>query len=586
MKNNIIKHFAGLIAFLMLAVQFIIPAHAIEATNISAVSGSVEAISSAITSVEEVVDETVEDIVDQIDDMDEGEVVETIEDLEEDIAAEIADIEEEIVNSPELTEELKEKIGNLNDLRMRIRAEAIKRHQGLLNRISDIKELPRVYGIRWGQLTGNRRPCLDVSRTDLVSAFKEGTLAEVCEIAVVKYSGKISVDKGELKVHREILFENNDSVTDSSGSAIAFDSVIAGHWDGLIVEYIPEVNEDGSNEPINVTISIGDLNETYKGAEVLGVKKIGNEHMIEIRHLGRILPGLDDASMDALIDQTVNIQGKLNTLRGKLDRLRLMNKGGTGVDELEAIADEIGDYSFDETSSGEIQDEITALTTSLDSASPTEVIAKAKRLKQKLVTVRDFAKARKYARKMIPFKDTDDSDWYTEHVSAVKAKGIISGYKDADGNELGEYRPGNLITIAEILKIGLETAGKGADDGTPSLAAAINHWAEGYVKKAEELGLDIVLGDVDINRPATRAEVVRMMLEALGIKPEAVSSVDFSDVPVTHKHAAFIQYAKDLGIVSGDAGKTTFRPDAPVNRAEAAKIANLILSIIIGGWDS
>ncbi len=74
-----------------------------------------------------------------------------------------------------------------------------------------------------------------------------------------------------------------------------------------------------------------------------------------------------------------------------------------------------------------------------------------------------------------------------------------------------------------------------------------------------------------------------MMLEALGVEPDAITKTSFSDLARAHKHAAYIEYAKELGIVSGDAGKTTFRPDAPVNRAEAAKIANQIIELLLGG---
>lgn len=536
--------------------------------------------------IEDVMDETVLEIVNSFENMDTEEIASTIEEMEEDIEDAISEMEEQINSGSTDSDTLKEKIENLESLRIRIRAEAIKNHQGLLNQIRMVKELPRVYEVRWGNLAQQRRACFGVNANTLDTAISEGNLPGKCQSEKVEYDGKISVDKGELKVHKEILFESNDSVTDSSGTTIAFDSVIAGHWDGLIVVYKPGENADTTNEPVKVSISIGDLNQTYKGAEALGRKTIGNDHFIEIRLLGRILPGLSDEDMDDLIEETVNIQDKLNTLRQKLDRLRLMNRGGDEVDELEDLADEIGDYSFDDESSDEIQSAINGVISDLDSATPLEIAAKVKRLRERLVTVRDFAKARKYARNLIPFKDTDDTEWYTEYVAAVKEKGIIGGYKDAAGNPLGEYRPANMITIAEILKIGLEASGKGEADGTPNLVGALNHWARGYVKKAEELGLDLVSGNVDLNRPATRAEVIRMMLEALGIKPPAVTSVDFSDVPVTHVHAAFIQYAKELGIVSGDAGKTTFRPDAPINRAEAAKIADLILGVILPGNDT
>jgi hypothetical protein len=115
------------------------------------------------------------------------------------------------------------------------------------------------------------------------------------------------------------------------------------------------------------------------------------------------------------------------------------------------------------------------------------------------------------------------------------------------------------------------------------LAAALNHWAKAYVARAEELGLDIVgEGDADLNRPATRGEVIRMMLEAAGIEPDPIGGTSFSDVPPGHKHAAFIELGNELGIVSGDDNATTFRPNDPINRAEVSKIANQIIEILLG----
>jgi len=128
----------------------------------------------------------------------------------------------------------------------------------------------------------------------------------------------------------------------------------------------------------------------------------------------------------------------------------------------------------------------------------------------------------------------------------------------------------------------LETSNRGHSDGSPNLASALNHWAKGYVKRAEELGLNLVDAEgVDLNRPATRAEVIRMMLEAVGIDPEEITTTSFSDLAPGHLHSAFIEWAVEEGIISGDDNATTVRPDAPINRAEVAKIAKKILEYLL-----
>ncbi len=628
MKSKIIKRFAGVLAFLMLATQISLPVYAVtddtadnssayletegvegestdashgESTDAShgedvALSSQVdeanvvEVLSSDVEEVNEasgnrLVDQAVEEVVQNLEGESADEITDALEDLQEDIKQKINDLLEEIEKNPELKERLTQKIRHLKDLLARLRAKLIHRHQNLVQSMVKTKNVPAVYEIRWGDLTGQRQPCRLLPLSELKEALDAGEMPAECEPSKVDYNGEISIDLGDFEVKKEVLFEENDEVVTASGKTIEFNSVIAGHWDGLVVEYNPPTTAD-TNETPKVTVSIGDLDETYVGNEVLGRKRIGNNHFIEFRHLGRILPGMAKAAENHLIQTKLKIQEKVDDLRSKLDRIRLMKNAGAGADELEEAVDEAGEYNFDDTTATEVENEIQAVVSELDDdTSPAEIKAKAERLRNRLEAAKNKAKLRKFRQNLIPFKDTDDNQWYTDYVSAVKNRGIISGYKDAAGNELGEFRPANNITVAEILKIALETADKGKASGTPGLRAALNHWAKGYAKKAEELGLDLVESDVDLNRPATRAEVVRLMLEAFGIEPDTVTSTDFSDVPRTHKHAKFIEYAKSLGIVSGDDNATTFRPDASINRAEAAKIADLINEIIMGGSD-
>ncbi len=537
-----------------------------------------------------------DDVLKDLEGKSDDELAASLKGIEDDIANEIQNLEKEAEKNPALRLKIQKRIMHLKALRTKLRVKLLKKHVNLVKKIKKATEARKIYEIRWGNLTGKRERCKGLTLNDLRTALSnrrnadgaetedgDREIPEKCQDQEnrVEYSGKISVDKGTLKVHKKVLFEKNDSVTTESGSSIAFDSVIAGHWDGLIVEYMPE---EGQEEKVNVTVSIGDLDKTYVGAEVLGRKRIGNNHMIEIKNLGQALNSLAKNAKDKLVEYKVKIQDKANKLRDKIDRFRLLNKGGEGADELEEAVDEAGEYNFDDETSAEVQTAIDSAVSALgDGASKEEIKKRAEQLREHLKNLKEKAKSLKFTKKLIPFKDTDDDQWYTGYVSTVKNKGIISGYKDANGNDLGEFRPGNNITVAEILKIGLETAGKGKKkDGKPTLQAAANHWAKEYVAEGEDLGLDLVKSDTDLNRPATRAEVVRMMLEALGVNPDDITKTSFSDLSKLHKDAKFIEYAKELGIISGDAGKNTFRPDDPINRAEAAKISNQILETLVG----
>ena len=79
----------------------------------------------------------------------------------------------------------------------------------------------------------------------------------------------------------------------------------------------------------------------------------------------------------------------------------------------------------------------------------------------------------------------------------------------------------------------------------------------------------------DLNRPATRGEVIRMILEASGVKPDTATLEkveQFADISRSHPDFEYIMEARRLGIIDGDKGLNTFRPDENINRAESTKI--------------
>ena len=61
-----------------------------------------------------------------------------------------------------------------------------------------------------------------------------------------------------------------------------------------------------------------------------------------------------------------------------------------------------------------------------------------------------------------------------------------------------------------------------------------------------------------------------------GISAMAVS---FSDVPANNEYSEAIDVLSDFGIILGDAGSSTFRPDAEISRAEFSVIVTRILAV-------
>jgi hypothetical protein len=177
------------------------------------------------------------------------------------------------------------------------------------------------------------------------------------------------------------------------------------------------------------------------------------------------------------------------------------------------------------------------------------------------------------------FRDIHSEDWFTPYISSLADWGVISGYRDSQGRLTGEFRPGNAVTVAEVLKMALEAAN--VDEVTcgdsPQHPQALSHWAKFYVACAESLGMRLFLPEVaaNLDREAKRAEVVVIVHDAFREDVLPLFS-SFTDT-VGHPFEADIAFAAFNGIVSGDTDERgvpmgTFRPNDSVNRAESAKM--------------
>ncbi len=172
--------------------------------------------------------------------------------------------------------------------------------------------------------------------------------------------------------------------------------------------------------------------------------------------------------------------------------------------------------------------------------------------------------------------DVPVTSWFAVYVSSVARRGIMSGYKNVDGTPSDKFGPENPVTLAEVAKIMHRLAGI---EEVHSAAGALNTsavgWASNFIASAE--GRDWVVyvdTSVEVNRPATRAEVLQTMLQALDIPLKWPTGKLFSDVSRRTLYAAAVETAAGDGIVSGKTGTggTVFEPSASINRAELAKI--------------
>ncbi len=177
------------------------------------------------------------------------------------------------------------------------------------------------------------------------------------------------------------------------------------------------------------------------------------------------------------------------------------------------------------------------------------------------------------------FRDVQGDDWFNPFVASLAEWGIVSGFKDSNGRPTGEYRPGNNVTIAEVLKMAMEAAQVDTElcTNTPLHPQSVGHWAQAYIACAESFGVRLLdpRQPSELNRPARRAEVLTIIHDTFQDEVLPLYS-SFSDTQ-GHRFEADIAYANLYGIVSGDTSSSgtetgTFRPDDSINRAEVAKI--------------
>lgn len=180
--------------------------------------------------------------------------------------------------------------------------------------------------------------------------------------------------------------------------------------------------------------------------------------------------------------------------------------------------------------------------------------------------------------------DVPQDAWFASAVFQTGKLGILSGYTDENGNLTGEFGPSDNVTLAQLAKIAHRTAGLNESEvrSAPDNPYAQGTWFADFWASAEQRGwVAFRETDTDPGRPATRAEVISTLLQAMDI-PVVWSKGDiFADVSWrTTPYASVIETAAIDTVVGGyvnDEGQQVFGPDEFINRAETAQ---MILSAV------
>ncbi|MDD3067047.1 MAG: S-layer homology domain-containing protein [Candidatus Gracilibacteria bacterium] len=175
--------------------------------------------------------------------------------------------------------------------------------------------------------------------------------------------------------------------------------------------------------------------------------------------------------------------------------------------------------------------------------------------------------------------DIEKGSWYANFVYELMSWGVLSGYPD------GTYRPSSLVNRAEVAKIAvalfnLSLPSKITSDPFPDVPK--DAWFAPFVVAAKLTGA--IDGYPDGNfRPGgyvNRAEAMKMLATASGVKLTATSTPIFPDVSGREWYSLYVNFAGKSGVVNGYTdGK--FRPGNNINRAEIAKMAAQARKILV-----
>lgn len=175
------------------------------------------------------------------------------------------------------------------------------------------------------------------------------------------------------------------------------------------------------------------------------------------------------------------------------------------------------------------------------------------------------------------FSDVKESDWFYSYVTDLVDQGVIDGTQ-------AKFRGGDSLNRAEMAKIAVMI--RAVDDAdmvvpeTPSFSdVKKTDWFYKYVETAKSLG--IVSGDAGKTtfRPAdsvNRAEATKFFVNAAELEEDTNGGPHFSDVKESDWFYNFVETSYNNSVVDGVSGK--FMPANKINRAEMSKMASMALS--------
>jgi len=179
------------------------------------------------------------------------------------------------------------------------------------------------------------------------------------------------------------------------------------------------------------------------------------------------------------------------------------------------------------------------------------------------------------------FADVGGSSSHYDAIKYVKQQSVFGGYED------GTFKPQQVISRVEVLKVALKTANRQLLNTKGTLSYADidpKAWYVPYIATAQQNGIaqGYLGGYFKPNQNVTRSEFLKILLLSAPVSIDpVVSSSPYSDVAVSDWYAVFAQFAKQKNLLPSNG--TEFKPNEEITRGEVAEIIYRLLLVMKSG---
>lgn len=178
----------------------------------------------------------------------------------------------------------------------------------------------------------------------------------------------------------------------------------------------------------------------------------------------------------------------------------------------------------------------------------------------------------------VSFSDVNDSHWANEYVIKLAQYEVITGFED------GTFRPEDLVTKEQFVKMVVEAFGLQSDVKTVSFGDVSNdHWAKDYIGIAVNKGIingkseaEFGIGE-NLSRQ-NAAVIIARVADLAGYTLASGNGTAFTDKAEIASYALDgVTRLSNAGIING-MGDGSFAPNGTLTRAQAAKILYMMIT--------